>query len=43
MKLTGPQPFEGVTGNEGVRNFQVGCTFHMKNKLKSEIFMNKKR
>ena len=42
--MTGPQLLEGVTGKEGgeVPFFQGGCTFHMKNKLKSEIFNDKK-
>ena len=41
--LTGPQLLEGVTGKEGgVLCFQEGCTFHIKNKLKSEIFSDKK-
>ena len=41
--LTGPQLLKGVTGKEGVPFFQEGCTFHKKNKLKSEIFNDKKR
>ena len=40
--LTGPQLLEGVTGKEGRAFFQGGCTFHMKNKLKSEIFNDQK-
>ena len=40
--MTGPQLLEGVTGKEGRAFFQGGCTFHMKNKLKSEIFNDKK-
>ena len=37
-----PQLLEGVTGKEGVPFFQGGCTFHIKNKLKSEIFKDQK-
>ena len=40
--LTGPQLLEGVTGKEGSAFFQGGCTFHIKNKLKSEIFYDQK-
>ena len=40
--LTGPQLLEGVAGKEGGDFFQGGCNFHIKNKLKSEIFNNKK-
>ena len=36
--LTGPQLLQGVTGKEGDAFFQGGCTFHIKNELKSEIF-----
>ena len=32
----------GVTGKEGSDFFQGGCAFHIKNKLKSEIFDDKK-
>ena len=35
--LTGSQFLEGVAGKEGV-NFLRGCSFNIKNKLKSEIF-----
>ena len=42
MGLTGPQLLEGVAGKEGGDFFQGGCNFHIKNKLKSEIFNNKK-
>ena len=41
--LTGPQLLEGGTGKEGGSAFfQGGCNFHIKNKLKSEIFNNQK-
>ena len=40
--LTGPQLLEGVAGKEGGDFFQGGCNFHIKNKLKSEIFNDKK-
>ena len=40
--LTGPWLLEGVAGKEGGDFFQVGCNFHIKNKLKSEIFNEKK-
>ena len=37
--LTGPQ----LSGKEGMTFFRrVGCNFHIKNKLKSEIFNDKK-
>ena len=41
--LTGPPLLVGVTGKEGSDFFQGGCAFHIKNKLKSEIFDDKKR
>ena len=40
--LEGRQLLEGVTGKEGSTFFQGGCTFHMKKKLKSEIFNDQK-
>ena len=40
--LTRPQLLEGVNGKEGSAIFQEGCTFHIKNKLKSENFNNQK-
>ena len=40
--LKGPQLLEGVSGKEGVTFFRGGCNFHIKNKLKSEIFNDKK-
>ena len=40
--LTRPQLLEGVAGKEGVTFFMAGCNFHIKNKLKSEIFNDKK-
>ena len=40
--LTGPQLLEGVAGKEECDFFQGGCYFHIKNKLKSEIFNDKK-
>ena len=40
--LTGPQLLEGVTRKEGATFFRGGCDFHIKNKLKSEIFNDKK-
>ena len=39
--LTGPQLLEGVAGKEGVTFFR-GLQFSHKNKLKSEIFNDKK-
>ena len=33
----------GVAGKEGGDFFQGGCDFHIKNKLKSEIFNDKKK
>ena len=41
--LPGPQLLEGVTGKEPVPFFKGGCAFHIKNKLKSEIFIDQKR
>ena len=42
--LAGPQLLEGVAGKEGDNFFQGAgsCNFHIKNKLKSEIFNDKK-
>ena len=40
--LTGPQLLEGVAGKEEGYFFQGGCNCHIKNKLKSEIFNDKK-
>ena len=40
--LTGPQLLQEVAGKEGVTFFRWGCNFHRKNKLKSEIFNDKK-
>ena len=41
--LTGPQFFQKVVRKEGVTFFRVeGCNFYIKNKLKSEIFNEKK-
>ena len=40
--LTGPPLLVGVTGKEGSDFFQGDCAFHIKNKLKSEIFDDKK-
>ena len=39
--LTGSHFLEGVAGKEGVTFFR-GCSFHLKNKVRSEIFNNKK-
>ena len=33
---------EGVSGKEGVTFFRGGCSFYVKNKLKSKIFNDKK-
>ena len=42
--LTGPQILEGIAGKEGSDFFQGGgCKFQIKNKLKSEIFNDKKK
>ena len=39
--LTGPQHLEGAAWKEGLNFFrEVGGNFHMKNKIKSEIFDN---
>ena len=38
---TGSQFLDGVTGKEGDDFFQWGCSFYIKNELKSEIFNNK--
>ena len=41
--LTGSQFFQKVVRNEGVTFFRVeGCNFYIKNKLKSEIYNEKK-
>ena len=40
--LTGYQLLEGVAGKEGVIFFKWGCSFFIKNKLKFEIFNDKK-
>ena len=40
--LTGPQLLEGVAGKEGVTLIRRGLQFSHKNKLKSEIFNDKK-
>ena len=40
--LTGPQLLEGGCWERGGDFFQGGCNFHIKNKLKSEIFNDKK-
>ena len=43
VSLIGPQLFRGgFAGKEGVTFFQRGCNCHIKNKLKSEIFNDKK-
>ena len=40
--LTGPQLLEGAAWKDGVSFFrEVGGNFHMKNKIKSEVFDNK--
>ena len=41
--LRGSQFLEGVAGKEGGDLFQGGCSFYIKNKLKSEILNNKKK
>ena len=33
----------GLLGKRGVTLFRVGCNFHIKNKIKSEIFNDKKK
>ena len=40
--LTGPTLLEGGCWERGGDFFQGGCNFHIKNKLKSEIFNDKK-
>ena len=40
--LAGPQPLEGVAGKEVGDFFQWCCNCHIKNKLKYEIFNDKK-
>ena len=40
--LTGPQLLEGVAGKEGVTLIRRGLQFSHKNKLKSEVFNDKK-
>ena len=40
--LAGPQLLEGDCWERGGDFFQGGCNFHIKNKLKSEIFNAKK-
>ena len=40
--LIGPQLSEGGCWERGGDFFQGGCSFHIKNKLKSEIFNDKK-
>ena len=40
--LTGPQFLEGGCWEKGGNLFQEGCSFYIKNKLKSEIFNDKK-
>ena len=40
--LAGPQFLEGVDEKEGSDLFEGGLQFHIKNKLKSEIFNDKK-
>ena len=40
--LTGPQLLEGVAGKERVTFFRGSCNFHIKYKLKSEIFDDEK-
>ena len=39
--LAGPQLLEGFAGKEEVTFFMRDCNFHIKNKLKSEIFNDK--
>ena len=42
--MTGPQLLEGIAGIEGVTfSGGGGCKFYIKNKLKSEIFNDKKK
>ena len=40
--MTGPQLLEGGCWERGGDFFQGSCNFHIKNKLKSEIFNDKK-
>ena len=40
--LTGPQFLEGGCWERGGDFFQGGCNFYIKDKLKSEIFNDKK-
>ena len=40
--LTGPQLLEGFAGKEGMTLIRRGLQFSHKNKLKSEIFNDKK-
>ena len=40
--LTGPQLLDGVVRKEGATFLRRGCQFYIKNKLKSEIFIDKK-
>ena len=42
-ELTEPQLLEGGCWERGDDFFQGGCNFHIKNKLKSEIFNEKKK
>ena len=41
--LTRPEFLEGLAGKEARDFFQGGCSFYVKNKLKSEIFNYKKK
>ena len=41
--LTKPQLLEGVAGKEGVTFFRGGCNFYIKNKVKSEMFNDRKK
>ena len=40
--MAGSQFLKGVTGKEWGDFFQRGCSFYIKNKLKSEIYNDKK-
>ena len=40
--MTEYQFLEGVVGKDGGDFFRAGCSFYIKNKLKSQIFTNKK-
>ena len=42
QKERGSQFLEGVAGKEGVTFFRGFCSLYVKNKLKSEIFNDKK-